>query len=280
MPRRSAALAAIVLAASTAACATLRPAPPDDVAAPRGLLVAAGGGTIGADVRARVLALSGGPDAVVLVVPQASAAADAGEAARDDWRLAGARTVETLDVRDRERAEAAIERATLIWMTGGDQVRLVRALEEAGVAAAIRRRHEAGATVGGTSAGAAALSKAMIAGDADLDRIAAGRTRIAPGLGLWPEAIVDQHLLRRGRLPRLIAAVLDRPRDHVGVGVDEGTAAIVHPDGTLEVVGESAVVVVDARGAAVEARAAGLPAAATGVRLHLLTAGMRFRPPR
>ncbi len=249
-----------------------------------GALVAVGGGRIGDDVLARVLAISGGADgAVVLVVPQASAAEDAGEAASALWRGAGATRVEVLDLEPgrREAAEGAIARATFIWLAGGDQNRLVRALDEAGLAVSFRKRCAAGATVGGTSAGAAALSVVMLTGEADLERIVVGGTETAAGLALWPEAIVDQHVLRRGRLPRLIAAVLDH-RDRVGVGIDESTAVIVSPDGSFEVVGESSVVVIDARAAArVEAagaRAAGAPAAVAGATLHVLTEGMRFDP--
>ena len=66
----------------------------------------------------------------------------------------------------------------------------------------------------------------MFTGDADLESLTAGATVIAEGLGLWPEALVDQHFLKRQRDNRLISAVIDRPT-LVGVGIDEGTAVIV-----------------------------------------------------
>ena len=59
----------------------------------------------------------------------------------------------------------------------------------------------------------------------------------------------------------------------VGVGIDERTAAIV--SGTrFDVIGESSVLVIDARGATVESREAGTRSAARNVTMHVLTSGM------
>ena len=93
------------------------------------------------------------------------------------------------------------------------------------------------------------LAAEMFTGDADLKSVAAGATITAPGLGLWPDVIVDQHFLTRQRGNRLISAVLDHPA-LVGVGIDEGTAVIVR--GTaIEAIGKSAVIVIDPRHATV-----------------------------
>jgi cyanophycinase len=139
---------------------------------------------------------------------------------------------------------------------------------------AIRARYQAGAVVGGTSAGAAVLSQVMITGEAQLDRLRRGATQTIDGLGLWPSAIVDQHFVRRQRFNRLLSAVLDRPQ-LVGVGVDESTAAVVRGR-KIEVVGAAQVLIIDARKASVPAGKAGDLSAATGVQLHVLTNGMTF----
>jgi cyanophycinase len=91
---------------------------------------------------------------------------------------------------------------------------------------------------------------------------------------VWPEALIDQHFLKRQRDNRLISAVLDHP-SLVGVGIDEATAAIVK-DSTLEVVGMSSVVVVDARDAKVETAAAGALATGRGLKLAVLRAGQTY----
>ena len=114
----------------------------------------------------------------------------------------------------------------------------------------------------------------MITGDADLKGLTAGKTVLANGLGLLDNVIVDQHFLRRQRNNRLVSAVLDRPT-LVGVGIDEATAVIF--TGTeMEVVGKSAVVVVDARRAKVEPSAPGDLVAGTSVTLSVLRPGMTY----
>lgn len=209
-------------------------------AAGPGALVLHGGGAGSETARRRALELAGGPAACVLVVPQA--AADAAEAGRDlaAWfRQAGARTVEVLQPAEGPGAVAAVERADLVWITSGNQSRLMAALQAAGVAGAIRRHHAAGAVVGGTSAGMAAVSGVMIAGSPETPD---GPTPTAAGLDLWPGVLVDQHFVARGREPRLRRALRDHP-GLLGVGIDEGCFVVVHGR-TFTVAGTGSVVVI------------------------------------
>lgn len=241
-------LAALVLSLfSIARSAEDRPARAAP-AAPKGRLLAVGGGGTTDGIVARALELAGGPGKRMLIVPQASEAADAGTKSAEFWREKGALDVQVLDLKDRAAARAAIGAADFLWMPGGDQSRLMTALREADVVEAIRARYRDGALVGGTSAGAAVLSGTMIIGGdrADLASVRAGGTEMADGLGLWEGAIVDQHFLKRQRFNRLLAGVLDHP-DLVGIGIDEKTGVVLHPDGSCEVVGDSGVLVIDAR---------------------------------
>lgn len=240
---------------------------------PGPLVVVGGGGTTPA-ILSKALALAGGREARVAVLPQASELPDTGDSSAKTWLEAGAKQARPVSFAAREAARAIIEDATLIWMPGGDQNRFMKAITDTGLDDLIRERHRAGVAVGGTSAGAAVLSKAMMTGDADLKSLTTGTTVLAKGLGLWPEVIVDQHFLKRQRGNRLISAVLDHPT-FVGVGIDEQTAVIVRGPG-LEVVGASAVVVVDARHAAGAPIVHGRPVAATGVRLAVLRDGMTY----
>jgi cyanophycinase len=244
------------------------------VFAQSGTLVVVGGGNTGPDIVSKTLELAGGRNAIVAVLPQSSAEPDAGDDSVKMWREAGARSADKVPFADRAAAKAALERATLIWMPGGDQNRFMKAIDGTGLDEVIRTRYRAGAIVGGTSAGAAVISEAMITGDADLQSLTSQKTVIAKGLGLWPEVIVDQHFLRRQRGNRLISAVIDHPT-LVGVGIDESTAVIVH-DGSFDVIGKSSVVVVDPRGAQVEAPSATGHVAARGLKLSVLHAGMSY----
>jgi cyanophycinase len=238
-----------------------------------GALVVVGGGGTGPEIVAKTLALAGGKNAIVAVLPESSAVVGAGDDSVKMWLDAGAREAVKVAFDD-ANAAALLRRATLIWMPGGDQNRFMKAIEGTGLAEIIRERHRAGAAVGGTSAGAAVLAEAMFTGEADLKSLTAGATAIARGLGLWPEVLIDQHFLKRQRDNRLISAVLDRPA-LVGVGIDEGTAVIVHGD-AFEVIGRSSVVVIDARGAQVDKTPAGGLVSGRGLKLTILHAGQTY----
>lgn len=200
-----------------------------------------GGGGVDPGFRPRLLADAGGPEARVVLVPHASAVRENWQASLDTWRRIGARNVELLDLESPGRAVEQIEGAALVWLGAGDQSRLVESLVASPAVEPLARRYRAGLTVAGISAGVAALSAVMITGEPADE--ATGATHVAPGLGLWPEVILDQHVLARQRLGRLERAVADHP-GLVGIGVDENTSVVVVEGRRLEVAGDSAVVVV------------------------------------
>jgi cyanophycinase len=245
----------------------------------RGHLVIVGGGGTGGDIVARTLSLAGGAGARVVVLAQASSSEERGEASAQMWRDAGAGAVLNLSLDDREHARRALADADLIWMPGGDQKLLMKALDEAGLAELVRACHARGAVVGGTSAGAAVMGPSMITGEGEreLTAIEPGATVVVPALGLFERALVDQHFVRRQRANRLLGAVLDHP-GLVGFGIDERTALVVG-GGRVEAIGAGAVVVVDARRAALDPAVPGQPSAARGIDVHVLRAGMTFPAP-
>ncbi len=121
----------------------------------------------------------------------------------------------------------------------------------------------------------------MITGEGDFTVIRSGAVEMKQGLGLFPGVIFDQHFVVRKRLNRLLSVILENP-DLLGVGVDEETAAWVRPDGTMQVLGKSCVVVVDPAGAAVTVRPSGTGVDALGVhgmRLHVLLPGELYDLP-
>ena len=240
---------------------------------PRGALVIVGGGGTTHAIVSRTLDLAGGKNAVVVVLPQSSAVENAGDSSVKMWLDAGAKEVKKVGFNDPD-AKAWLEHATLIWMPGGDQNRFMKAIAGTGLDEEIRNAYKKGAVVGGTSAGAAVLSAQMITGEADLQSLTSGKTVLDKGLGLWSDAIVDQHFLRRQRNNRLLSAVLDHPGT-IGVGIDEATAVILRAN-RLEVVGKSAVVIFDARQAKVVKAAPGEVVAGTGLKLSVLREGMTY----
>src|SRR5260370_17398181 len=63
---------------------------------------------------------------------------------------------------------------------------------------------------------------------------------LAPGLGLAPGIVIDQHFRRRDRLGRLLTALSYSP-GLLGVGIDEDTAAVIDSEGSLRVLGAGAL---------------------------------------
>jgi cyanophycinase len=151
-----------------------------------------------------------------------------------------------------------------VWFVGGDQSRITATLKtrdggDTPFLARLRARWSAGAAIGGTSAGAAMMSRPMIvAGDSPAAVVLPLGGPAGPlgeplsmgeGLGFFTFGLVDQHFDRRQRLGRLARALATlAPSKRLGFGIDENTALVVDPDGRVaRVVGAGAVTVLDAR---------------------------------
>lgn len=249
------------------------PSPVATAEAPKGHLIIIGGGSTTDEMPKRAIALSGKEKPVVLVLPQASGRDDAGQKSVAMWTELGA-VAALLENDDRAAAHAAVQAADIIWMPGGAQTRLLEFLTKNGIDEKIRARFRDGAVVGGTSAGAAVMSDAMITGEFDGEGLTAKTTETVPGLGLVKAVIVDQHFHKRRRFNRLLSAVLDRPA-LVGMGIDESTA-IVLSGRRLEVIGKSSVLVVDARQAKVAPAEKGAILGAAGVLVHVWPTGTKI----
>jgi len=174
----------------------------------------------------------------------------------------------------------AIAGATGVFITGGDQTRLVSVLSNTRAFGAIRARLVKGGVLAGTSAGASAFSSTMIVGGQTGLQVRSDGVRLAPGLGVITRLIIDQHFSQRDRLGRLLAAVAQEPQ-RIGVGIDEDTAIVYYGNGELEVIGSGQVFVVDGGKAVVHPRVSprpdvSPPLSLSGVTLHVLNQGDRF----
>ena len=175
----------------------------------------------------------------------------AADAWRRDFAGAGAPNVTfpIIDSRERANDDATadlVRAASGIFLGGGDQVHLIATLGGTTVGSAIREAFVRGAVVGGTSAGAAALTETTMAGgevDEDGNEV---EMYIGPGLGLLCfNALIDTHFAQRRRLHRLFVAIAGYPQI-LGLGIDEDTGLVVH--GSVgEVVGKGGVTFVDGR---------------------------------
>lgn len=212
-------------------------------------LVLVGGGERPPAALERFVAWSGGPRARVVVVPWASAEPEAAaEALLAELKPFPAAALDAAPSTAAARAlDVLLSSATGVFFTGGDQVSLMAAVDAAGLAERFRAMALKGVVFGGTSAGTAAMSPLMITGVGDFTRLDPLQVGVAPGLGLLPGTIVDQHFLKRQRQNRLFGLVSAHP-DLLGLGVDEDTALLV--DGTTaECVGATAAMAVKSAGA-------------------------------
>ena len=230
----------------------------------------------------RFVELCGGDDARILVIPTASLLDETGPLYQDLFEGMGAKAVcipiENRDDCYQEDILATLERASGIFITGGNQLRLSTILGGTPVARAIRRLNAEGVHMAGTSAGAAIVSEHMIAGGRSGPSPRESGVVLAPGLGLTNRAIIDQHFNRRGRLGRLLAALSFNPFA-CGLGIDENTAAFIGPDGVLEVVGHGTVTVVDPEDLRHSSMSYVRKAEAVsliGLKLHVLAHGSQF----
>ncbi len=159
------------------------------------------------------------------------------------------RNIQFLDITNRNEAleennKKLIEEASLIFFTGGDQLRITSLIGGTPTYDALKKAHENGTYIVGTSAGASVMSDTMIVGGDDEESPRKCTLKMAPGLGLLKDVIIDQHFAQRGRIGRLLTSVAENP-EVLGIGIDENTAIIVDKEGIIEVVGEGAVYFID-----------------------------------
>jgi len=240
------------------------------------------------EILSRFVELSGGADAKIVVISAASSIAD------QMWEMydkafgeLGVNNRVHLELRSRQDANNEehikdIGDATGIFMTGGDQKRLLAIIGgtalDAAMHAALKLR---GACIGGTSAGASAMSGHMLAtGRVELHP-EKGSVSLGAGLGFIHKVVVDQHFSERQRLSRLLSVVAQNPYLQ-GIGIDEDTALIIERGVGIEVLGEGAVTIVDGRNMSTNIADIGNNETPEliDVRLHLLPAGSKYRLPR
>jgi cyanophycinase len=161
----------------------------------------------------------------------------------------GVREVAVLDIRAREDAHnpehvELIAGAATVFFTGGDQLRITSQIGDSPLFRCLHEVYQKGATIVGTSAGAAAMPETMLVGGPSDESHRISALRMAPGLGLLGDVVIDSHFAERGRMGRLLGAVAQNPKN-LGLGIDEDTAVEVMGGGHFRVLGSGAVYVVD-----------------------------------
>lgn len=229
------------------------------------------------------VSLAGGARARIGIIAVASEnASEVAASYAKVFRRLGAAQAQGLKIDGRDDADdpetvAAAGRATGVFFTGGNQLRITRTLGGTSLDTLLHKRHAEGLVLAGTSAGAAMMSSVMITGGPHVSTLRAGDVELGPGMEFVPGVLIDQHFEERGRMRRLLSAVAQHPRD-IGLGIDENTAAVVSGR-RLEVIGAGTVTIIDA-GHLTYTNLDELEKddllAICGVRVHILPAGHRF----
>lgn len=206
----------------------------------------------------------------------------------------GASSVKILDIASREQANDSalaqtLEDVDLIFLVGGDQLRLTTVLGGSRILEAIHNRLEAGAFIAGTSAGAAVFSDTMIYEGKSEEGLIKGRVLTTAGFGFVEKIVFDTHFVTRGRIGRLVQIVTTNPTC-IGVGIGEDSGVILKGDGTVETIGTGQVIIVDGSDIGhsnIIDIEPGEPIAVENIRIHSLVDGYgydftnrRFLPPQ
>lgn len=205
-----------------------------------GSLLIAGGGPLSEMIRHRFIELAGGAEARIVVIPAEVVDEQMQGDYREMWLKYGVKAVDVLhttsrSLADRPEFSQMLESATGVWLGGGQQTWLAEWYGGTLVETRLKEVLARNGVIGGTSAGAAIMSGVMIAG---------GRRSpvIKRGFDLIPEAVIDQHFVKRNRVNRLYQVLEQYPK-LVGFGIDEATALHYSiKSGRFQVLGQSCVV--------------------------------------
>jgi cyanophycinase len=174
------------------------------------------------------LALAGGKNANVVIIPTAAAPDNnsqrAGNTALEWFRTLGARNILVLPIIDKESANdpelsAELDRANLIYILGGFPGYLDHTLKESRCLDALWRTYEKGAVIAGSSAGAMVLCEWYVD---PVDK------KVKKGFGIQKDVILIPHHDTFGRSWR--SQYFDKISDIRCLGIDEQTGMMNQAD--------------------------------------------------
>lgn len=202
-------------------------------------------------LKAFLKAARGSESRIAILTTAAEKPEEAGSEYISAFKRLGAENVGILNINtradaDSDKAVEVLQSSTGVFFTGGDQLRITSILGGTKIYTLLHELYTSGTVIAGTSAGASAMSSVMIVDGNDNDASRKCTLKMAPGLGLLEEVLIDQHFHQRGRIGRLLCGVSENPQI-LGIGIDEDTAVIVYPDAHFEVIGSNSVTVADGK---------------------------------
>ena len=98
--------------------------------------------------------------------------------------------------------------------------------------------------IGGTSAGAMAMSTPMIFAGSGETEMVAGEVKITTGFEFLKDVCIDTHFVHRGRFVRMAQVIATNPAC-IGIGIEENTAIIISEGLRAQVMGCGVVIIID-----------------------------------
>ncbi|MDF1697507.1 MAG: cyanophycinase [Saprospiraceae bacterium] len=195
---------------------------------------------------------SGGPDGLFVVIPTASSIPkEVGDNYLSAFHKLGCDNVVILDIRHKEEADLPenlklVQEANCVMFSGGDQSKITDRVEGTLMHDLLANRYlnDSNFVIAGTSAGAMAMSKKMIAGGSSAESFIKGAVRMYHGLGFLPNVMFDTHFIMRGRFGRVSEAVAINP-ELLGIGLAEDTGMIIKNGNEMKVIGSGMVIIFD-----------------------------------
>jgi cyanophycinase len=134
--------------------------------------------------------------------------------------------------------------ADALFFAGGDQLLLTSLYGGTDFLTELKTRYISdNIVIGGTSAGAMALSTPMIySGNQDVQEIS-GEIKVTTGLEFLRDVCIDTHFVHRSRFIRLAQVIATNP-GCIGIGIEEDTAVIVRNGQDAEVIGSGTVILI------------------------------------
>ncbi len=168
----------------------------------------------------------------------------------DCFKKLGAVEVGHINHNSREEIDTAdlkqrIKAAHGVFLAGGDQLRLTSIYGGTPFITDLKEAylyHKL--TIGGTSAGAMALSTPMIFGGTGEQEMIAAGVKVATGFEFLKDVCIDTHFVHRGRFVRMAQVIATNPAC-IGIGIEEDTALIVTNGTDGRVFGNGVVIIID-----------------------------------
>ena len=236
-------------------------------------------------VLARIVAESGGRDAMIVIIPTASSIPDqVAKIYLDAFAELYCSNVRIAEIRKREDSDnpellSLAEQADCILFGGGNQSEITQKIGGTRFHNILKRRYkEDRLVIAGTSAGAMCMSREMITGGKSKEAFLKGAVGMSKGMSFIPSLVIDSHFIRRGRFGRLAEAVARFPK-LVGVGLAENTGLVIKNCNTIEVIGSGMVIIFDPSALShnteslVQKRE---PMSITNLKTHILSKGDSF----